>query len=792
MQYGVEYGTYKRVQKDKKAEVIEGGGAAFRIIVYMIMALLISRVKLINDIAPFGLAFLSAITLSKENKGIISSSVGTLIGYITLINTLPDVALYLVYTITIGAYGYVAKILPRKIRLILLFTLIALEGILYNYIVSSYSLGVNVVDTLIHTAVIIPIYYVFKYAIGCFQELNTKHLFNNEEIISMAILLSVAISGLGGISLFNISIRNIVALSVVLIIAYVNGSSIGAAAGIAGGIILGISSGNMHIFVSVYGVCAFITGLFRDTGKLLASLAYMVVFAILKLYANIGEEFNLIEAAITALLFLAIPQRIYNSLALELDWEKKQNIINEGHLTKVKEVLTERLKGFNDILNSMAGVLNGFMENDKLLLKSKSSGLIENLADRVCGSCDMRHICWKRELHNTYMAFGELIENYYNKSYKVPKEIEKKCVKRSNLTKEAESIVNSHIINEMWRNRLIEGRKLLSSQINGMSSTIGEIVRDFDSEVTFNHEVEKNLVRALSKSDIKYSDVFCFSDKKGRLNIRISMEVCEGGQACVKKLLPLINQSVNKTMCVSGEGCSIQGESNKCTIVYEETPKYHIATYAAIACKSGESYIGDSYSYGRTKEGNYVTIISDGMGSGADAGKDSRAAVELVEKFQEASFNSISAINTVNSIISMRFDEEEKFTTLDLNNIDLYTGVGVFMKVGAAASYVKSGKNVEEIKSKTLPMGVLDKPDVDIIQRRFKNGDIIVSISDGILDLHCKGYSSNWLYDFLKETKEANPKELVNDILEKAKELSGGKTKDDMTVLVSKVYGIFN
>ncbi len=262
------------------------------------------------------------------------------------------------------------------------------------------------------------------------------------------------------------------------------------------------------------------------------------------------------------------------------------------------------------------------------------------------------------------------------------------------------------------------------------------------------------------------------------------MEACSGGQPCIKQLLPIINEAVNKTMCISGEGCLINAETKKCSVVFEETPKFHVATYAATACKTGESYIGDSYSFGRMRDGNHITIISDGMGSGAEAGKDSKAAVELIEKFEEAGFNSITAINTVNSIISMRFDEEEKFSTLDLNSIDLYSGDSVFMKVGAAASFI--------INSKTLPIGVLDKPDVDIIEKKLKNGDIVISISDGILDVNSKSAVSNdWICSFLKETKCANPKELVVEILDKAKELSGGKPKDDMTILVSKVYGIY-
>ena len=51
-------------------------------------------------------------------------------------------------------------------------------------------------------------------------------------------------------------------------------------------------------------------------------------------------------------------------------------------------------------------------------------------------------------------------------------------------------------------------------------------------------------------------------------------------------------------------------------------------------------------------------------------------------------------------------------------------------------------------------------------------------------------FEYNWLVDFLKSTPYKQPKDLSIAILEKAKELSGGKVKDDMTVVVSKVYAL--
>jgi stage II sporulation protein E len=440
----------------------------------------------------------------------------------------------------------------------------------------------------------------------------------------------------------------------------------------------------------------------------------------------------------------------------------------------------------------MSTILENLAENDKLVMKSKSSALIENLADRVCSNCNMNPMCWKRENFYTYNAFGELIQGYQEKRQVMPDELERKCIKRTALMKNTEEIVNNYIISEMWRKRLSEGRELLSSQIGNMAHSVSEIIEDFNANIKINVEAENSIRRILDRNRIKYTDIFCLDNKNDRLTVKVRMEACGGRQTCIKDLLPLISEVLHRNMCVSDDGCNIDIKDNNCTITFEEAPKFHIGSHARRICKDGESYSGDSYNFGKLSDGTYMTILSDGMGSGPQAEQESNAAVELIEKFSRTGFNRQTAINTVNSIMTLKFSAEEKFSTVDLGNIDLYTGEAEFMKVGAVASFIKSGNKIEVVRSKTLPMGVLDKVDIDITRKKVKNGDIIIMLTDGILDYSNEAAGRvDWVVDFLQNNICSSPKELVDELIEKAKELSGGKVKDDMTVIVSKVYSLY-
>ena len=142
--------------------------------------------------------------------------------------------------------------------------------------------------------------------------------------------------------------------------------------------------------------------------------------------------------------------------------------------------------------------------------------------------------------------------------------------------------------------------------------------------------------------------------------------------------------------------------------------------------------------------------------------------------------------------MTLKFLEDEKFSTLDLCSIDLYTGRAEFMKVGAVATFIKKKNRVEVVNSKTLPIGVLDKVDIEIKDKKVQNGDIIVMVSDGIIDYDNENAGKiDWVVEYLKDSTTTNPKELVDGLVERSVELGGGKAKDDMTAIASKVYSLY-
>ncbi|MFQ7000311.1 MAG: stage II sporulation protein E [Clostridium sp.] len=796
MQYGIDMESYKRVGQEKKKKFKVKEEPLIMLSVFL-CGLLVSRVLILiennnfNIIAPFGIAYIMAISAKGNEKRVIMGSVGVLLGYLSILNKIENNYINIIILLIISGYSLLIKKSNKKIKDISFFAITVIAYLIYGALVKSYDLNINILVSLVNIIITIPIYYVIKYGINCLKEIDSNYFFSTEEIISIGILISLAVAGIGGISLFGVSIRAIFAYAVILVIAFIGGGAYGAAIGVSMGIVIGISSGNMMESIAFYGLAGLISGIFKDTGKIFGFLAYIIMYVALALSSAGLEPVNIIPIGIAGILFFLIPKSILSKLEIEIDTDKKRNKINEVELLEIKKEFTNKVQELGEALATVSNVLKNLSDNENLRFKNASTALIENLADRVCSGCNKCNNCWNRDFNITYNAFQNIIKGSERGRLIFPAELEKTCLNKLDLIKNTDKVIKQYRNNQAIKERLEEGRDIVANHISGIAETLDEMLNGFTQEVSLCPELEKAIRKGLNKSAISYKNVFSYRDINGRVKVKITLKNCGGARKCYKEIIPIINSITNTPMYIGDEGCNIDPVSKDCSIVFEETPKYNIVSYGAIAPKRGEKYIGDTYSFGKTKDGSYMTIISDGIGSGAEAGRESKATIELIEKFIEEGFGKEVTVDMVNSIMAMRFEEEEKYSTLDFNKIDMYSGEASFLKIGGVASFIKRGKKVTVIESKLPPLGIVDKIELDEIKFNVKGGDLIVMVSDGVIDVDKSMVGDfNWLEDFLQNASK-DPKTLAGDILDKAKELSGGIVRDDMTVVVSRVYPVY-
>lgn len=192
-----------------------------------------------------------------------------------------------------------------------------------------------------------------------------------------------------------------------------------------------------------------------------------------------------------------------------------------------------------------------------------------------------------------------------------------------------------------------------------------------------------------------------------------------------------------------------------------------------------------------------TVLLSDGMGCGEEACADSSQVLDMMEKMMEAGFETNMAAEMVNGALLAAGDRSGRrnMSTLDICSLNLYQGLCIFRKIGAAASFLKSNSYVEQISMPGLPLGILScgrEEDQGIqhqsVSRELIDNDYIIMVSDGVLDaLQESGYE-NAMVHYLESMQEQHPEEMAGSLLQFVLRCSQGRIADDMTVLVLGVF----
>lgn len=338
----------------------------------------------------------------------------------------------------------------------------------------------------------------------------------------------------------------------------------------------------------------------------------------------------------------------------------------------------------------------------------------------------------------------------------------------------------------LLQKRLTENRGLLADHLNEMAQIMTRVAEESFCMVKPAERQMKQLTITLKEHGILLKDIFVIENKNNHLEITVNMRAVKQSTFSVEEIAGVLSVNFNKRMLpVIGSVSYVAKEWQ--SYVFEEESRFGVLTGIARAIKESEKVSGDNYSFAYTGNGNLIASLSDGMGTGEKACKDSEEVIELLEKLVEAGFSKETAVQIINGVL-IASSEQQNMSTLDICDVDLYSGTCEFLKIGSAVTFIKRTTCVETISATTLPLGVFAQMETDSIHQKLTDGDYIIMVSDGIIN--SLELESN--VDIFKERIEKmdiqNPKEIANYILKVAIHAGKGKIGDDMTVLVIGIW----
>ena len=768
-----------------------------------ILAFLLGRASIMGEIAPFGLAFFAAVAIFTANK---ENGRTAAIGLCALLGVLSAGKYWeaIVYALSMTSYWHFADKLFRPGRTIHTITFLFLGSIFLSSMAvflwrdsSLYGFLIVMVNTIFCLTLI----YAFQY--GMPLALGKDKLEENisEQTVCIVFMLAIGVAGLSGLSLVGYSLGNIAGSLFVITLALVGGAGLGAAAGVAIGFSSGLNGIDAASSVAMYALAGLLGGILRDLGKPAVILGFLlgkIVFLLYIAQTNILASHitpAIAEPAMASLLFFLLPINNLLDFGKERLFSKVQAAPAENGLQLAATVekldyIAEVLEGFGETVRTASS--NEHFEYNNKIKDSQLNEMLAIVGNKVCDHCRHRNDCWDKEFYPIYQSMLEMLalaEERELTEKKVPLPIKSYCTNKSALVDIINQVVENNRIHWYWKKKLVDCRLSSAEQLKATAGILVNLAFEINREPRNDIEAAERLKKQSEELGCPLNSVKV-AGNGDMVSVNVQKTVCDNTKECVNTILPLTANILKETMTLRHE-CGIKSKNVPCRIVMSLAEKYSIEFGAAYAAKGDNNSItnevcGDSFAHVKLGQGKEALILSDGMGSGAVAANESNAAIMFLRKLLLAGFDIGIAVKTVNSMMLLR-SSPDSFATMDMVVIDSYTCLAEFLKVGAASSFIKRVREVSTIDCSSLPAGIIEHIEIEPIKKTLAPGDMVVMVSDGILERTNAHNKESWIVNYLRRLDSDNPQDIATSILRQAKTMNGNSVTDDMTVVVSKI-----
>mgnify|MGYP000860487524 FL=1 len=753
-------------------------------------AVLMSRAFVLGELLPFVFALLAAFGYRQSGRALILA-VFALPGFISVLQG-PALWINVVTMMILAGVISTVKIPGDKTwwgipTLAVSIILVSKTIFLLMGEFSFYGEMVTVFEALL-TGILT---FVFMVCNEVFKQRKAVASFSFEEVAAFMVLGIGLIMGLDQVQVAGLMVGSIICRLGILLAAFLWGSGTATMVGVMTGIIPSITSSIFAQSLGMYAVSGLLAGVFRQFGRLGVVIGFMLGTLALSLFISETQAtiIGMWESAIACMIFVLLPESL----------KEKAPLASLGVISNSKDHLSGVMKQrwqeqTRSQIESLAGV---FEELSSTFTSPVSHGesnqaylnyLYDEIAHGFCEDCNRYNSCWQQDCYQTaqeMMEIFSLAELNSGIDYdKTPPEFRRRCINGRELVNTINYLFDNLRLNAYWSNRLGKSRELVARQLQGVSQVIRNLADEIDSGYEVDLQLRDKLLRESRRRGLSLKDITAMRGGGKELYLKVSTEACADGSACHHQLAPVIAGIIGENLQVGERKCPRLTGKGECEFTLTRSCSYQVVTGSAQASK--EAICGDSFTVTALKEGKQLIALSDGMGVGEEACRESQAAIRLLEKLLNSGFEPETVLQTINSVLQLK-SNTDMFATLDIILIDLFTAEVDFIKIGSAPSFIKRGKRVGIVTSSSLPIGIVDNLDIVSEKRLLSPGDILILVSDGVVEVNRQQSGEDWISNLLSGIDETDPQIIAELILAGALALCQGIPRDDMTVMAVKL-----
>lgn len=603
-----------------------------------------------------------------------------------------------------------------------------------------------------------------------------------ERLSAACIIGAMTATGMSGVMLGHVSVAGTLIHLTILLAALAGGIPFSTTVAMIIAAIIGIAELSFTGMMAVYGMTGFMAGALRRFGKIgiaMAGIFVSVFFLLYDLTLPLDNSY-FISIGVASFLFLLIPT-------------KKVEPIRHALFPERQEASEKRQKWLAERLDEQLADFQQFAEFMSTLVKDRFSQSHISSAPAVpsiCQSCFRYSKCWEgqdEEMARLFQAW----ESTYSVTkkaarHKVEEKIKYKCIRFNGLIAELEEQSASRLLS----GQLQHGRKMLALQLRDMSTHLEKMMTEIKEDISVYKPDEEEIARLLNERNIEYFQIDILSGERGARRIVVCIPErrsdFETDTTVAERLvLPVLEEMYNEPFQVIKS--SVQEHPfPHLQLTFASSVRFTLEYGIVAASGSGSFQAGDAYEVFPIHEGLTAVLLSDGMGQDLNAYRESRKVIRLMRECLNRKMNPETAMHTLHYMMALN-GLDDMYATLDLALVDLQEGRLWSWKAGSMSTYIKRGEDFIRLDSKSVPVGFLPSFSVEAKNEELKSGDLIVMMTDGLLNGEISlEMQEKALYSTLEKYGNSDCDKIADRIMTEM-ERRFRAVGDDRTVLVMRV-----
>lgn len=599
-------------------------------------------------------------------------------------------------------------------------------------------------------------------------------------------LSAALIFALGNTKLYGVSLAALACMFLVLYLTRTRGTVTGLVAGTLCGLAVSVPLAPLFAF----GALA--AGLLFPISAALAMCATFAVSLAWGIYVSgIGVLSGLLSALISAVvLFFA-----YDKLFLSEAREETEVLANEeatvhesARIEEVPELslrreirLSDTQRRLGRLRESFSALSETFLEVAKRM-QTPSAADLRGICDRAfensCASCAEKGRCWGEQYRMTSAEVGELSSALHANGRVERTDAGEALRARCQRLPDVMDEINHNA--SAYQRQILQGDRteIFALDYGALSELLAASMAAEEQELAYDAELSRSLFLALCGEGVEVLSVGVYGGRRRR--VFVYAKDGEGIYRERDRILEILQRSCPFSLTL-GE---VEPSFDR-ILEFLECEALSVACAQRTLLADGEDkYCGDTVGVFRERDGRFFALISDGMGSGAEAAMTSGLSGAYLRKMIGAGASCEMAVRMLNGFLRHRGNGglHECSATVDLLELDLMEGKASFYKNGAAPTYVFRSGGIFKLRSRTVPVGIIGETDTRRIAFDVAAGDMIVMVSDGVTQGR---EECPWLFDLLRSQSEDVSVDRIADLVVKYAKNEGAS--DDLSVLVIKI-----